>query len=440
MKFYGFVSPGGFGSPYGPITNPTSLQEEYTEVDDGNDIQLHEVRPSSNATRVFHTREELASVAQDLLTSSFDGPGLTPVLFRVQEKLVQMWIARTGCDPNRDMPPLPTNSNLVLPAIDCILAWTNLLLDAYDKLFTPEELVYIKMVRELLDGYNTIIDIFAPILQGATINKIQALTVLADFCTRVDKNGRAAIDRDFTLNRKMQPLRDFINANAKQAAETLHTVQTAKHEAEAETLDRVKTAIANANQGATAQTAVPGSPVVGAHAPGQTPVPAGALPLSVVPEPIHKKPARRVGSKTKPGSGPAPKTGPSPRPSPRRADRPPHRPALAFLSFYLQFHPHPLAPARTVPRPTEWKTNHHSDRRSPATGSGTRSPPIRAWPWAPSRTQPPSRPSSRRGKDRPKGAGPDEQAAEDKQMLARAKEREAERRRRQELCGWTTPV
>ena len=48
---------------------------------------------------------------------------------------------------------------------------------------------------------------------------------------------------------------------------------------------------------------VAGTPLVGAHAPGQNPVPAGALPLSVVPQPQHPKPARR-GGKPKPPSKP----------------------------------------------------------------------------------------------------------------------------------------
>ncbi len=275
----------GTGTLAGGLTGPASLDEQYEEVVDGTDVQVRKTRQGPDVV-VVKTREELKQLGTDLETTGFDGPSITLLLLAIMEKCVQFWIQRTGANPNRKMPDLPQNFEKVLPSTDTILGWVKLLLVEAPNLFTQEEEDSIRKVRTLVADNQAIIDIFAPIMQGATINMRLGLKILFDFCTHVGTNGRSAIEGNFVLHQKMKPLLDMLDGNAQQALVTKHLKDQVAHQVEARVLEETKQNIANA---------VAGTPLVGAHAPGQNPVPPGALPLTVVPQPKHPKPARRGG-------------------------------------------------------------------------------------------------------------------------------------------------
>ncbi len=238
--------------------------------------------------------------------SLFDGPRYTPLLRDTQREMVGMWMPRCDLNADKSLPAAPAHADDLLdPAFQCIQENSGLINAIDPMLLKDEDMGKLAATQQKIADSRVILQTFSPIIQGATVAKVTAQVDLSAFCKRFyDSGGDRLMGKNFVLHENLKPLSTLVSAQTTAALETKQLIAQTRHETEAQTLDRVKQAIAS--QGNAPGTTAP-APVQGAHAPGQNPVPAGALPvLTVLPVPQHPKPKRRVPAGKKPTSGSTP--------------------------------------------------------------------------------------------------------------------------------------
>ncbi len=255
------------------------------------------------ATDIHQTTMPTHELVKQYLTTfetvMFSTGGITSELLACASLGFELLMLRIDASANAAMLETPANAAmLLLPAVDSIFKSEQLLRNEDPSLFRDENLDQVRLARELIDGHQSVLDAIDPLQWGCTARKIQAQWVVFDFCQRIGKNGSSAIDRNRILNVAMIPLRTLLSQAAEAAQQTKQLTATISHQVEASTLSRVKEAL-DAQAGSTV--AVPPSStgtvgLTGAHAPGQKPVPPGAMPV----QPVHPKPKRRVGPGTQP--------------------------------------------------------------------------------------------------------------------------------------------
>ncbi len=248
------------------------------------------------------TRDLVKQFLTQFETHMFSGDGITPEFLSCVSLGIELVMLRIDASPNAELLETPPNADtLLLPAADSIFKSEQLLRNEDPALLREENLDQVHLARELIDGYQGMLDIIDPLQWGSTARKVQAQWVLDGFCRRVGKYGRSAIMRNRILTRAMDPLIKFIDQPVVAALATKQVKAQVAHEVEATTLSRVKEVLDA--QGASTGTVPESTGTVslkGAHAPGQKPVPPGAMPVM----PVHPKPKRRP-----PAAGPSGKSG-----------------------------------------------------------------------------------------------------------------------------------
>lgn len=204
-----------------------------------------------------------------------------------------LWSLRLSTPPTLQMPDQPPQADTALkPAIQAIFANQHLLSSEDPAVFRGEDLDAVKQAETDSDNYDEILRILEPLVWSATARKREAQWVLYEFATRVAKRGSAAIGRHRVLTRSMGPLLNLTAGPAAAGQETRHVKAQVAHEVEAETLERVKTALKGQPAATTPATSTPAATTPAATTPATTPSP-------VLPQPKHKAPARGAAPKTR---------------------------------------------------------------------------------------------------------------------------------------------
>ncbi len=276
----------------GPLGEEVLIFKEPTET-----IIVNSATDLKPATAV--TRQAVKQFCTDFEGLMFSEGGITPQLLTCVSMGFELVMLRIDASANAQMSQVPDHADtLLIPAVASIFKSEQLLRNEDPALLRDENLDHVRLAQELVEGHQAMLDAIDPLHWGSTARKVQAQQVLYDFCKRVGNNGKSAIDRNRILTLAMTPLRILLGQAAGTAQETKQVIAQVSHQVEAATLARVKEVL---DAQAASTLAVPPSStgtggLTGAHAPGQKPVPPGAMPVV----PVHPKPKRRGASSGRP--------------------------------------------------------------------------------------------------------------------------------------------
>ena len=288
------------------LGKPGPLKAIYQAIQDGVETVL--VDPDPNESTPPSPSDGLVKGYITGFPVVMAGNGIDPDLLKNLSTGVQLYGRRLDIPLQKLEYLTPDNADTLLrPAIDWVFKNEGLLREELPSVMRKENLPEVQTAVSLIDGYAEAVAIVEPFYLGLLGRLRQAQWVADGCCRRIWKEGSPTILAHAILGNGVSPLQLLCTQTAQKAQDTALLTQTVAHQIEQEVLVRVEAELkrlaALQQQGQT--------PLVGAHAPGETAVPPGAMPLTGL-SPQHPKPKRRgtggATGKGKPGS-PAPKKG-----------------------------------------------------------------------------------------------------------------------------------